>query len=264
MDFSAKHYDIVKSRQAGTLEWFTESELFKSWVRTAGRVIWCPGNPGVGKTVLSSFIIDYLLARQHFSPPHRPIGIAWVYFNYKESAAQTPDAIYLSIIRQLAINSTELYQFLESSPLRKSLSQRCPSPYQLIPDPQKLTKIFERVFIDVDALDECSIEYWDTVLRILSTLNAYGTNIFITSRHHVYGSIAHASLCNMDEVAIHGRNADIANYINSQLARQRHLAVIIGKNPALREDIVNSILDSCQGMYVLLISYLHKEISEFL
>lgn len=43
LDFSSKQSDALSRRQEGTGRWLLESNEFRSWLETAGRVLWCPG-----------------------------------------------------------------------------------------------------------------------------------------------------------------------------------------------------------------------------
>lgn len=43
LDFVAKQNDALNRRQHGTGRWLLESSEFRSWISTAGKVLWCPG-----------------------------------------------------------------------------------------------------------------------------------------------------------------------------------------------------------------------------
>lgn len=43
LDFFSKQSDALSRRQEGTGRWLLESNEFRSWLDTAGRVLWCPG-----------------------------------------------------------------------------------------------------------------------------------------------------------------------------------------------------------------------------
>ena len=43
LDFSSKQSDALSRRQEGTGRWLLESNEFRAWLETAGRVLWCPG-----------------------------------------------------------------------------------------------------------------------------------------------------------------------------------------------------------------------------
>ena len=43
LEFFSKHNDALNRRQEGTGRWVLECSEFRSWLRTTGKVIWCPG-----------------------------------------------------------------------------------------------------------------------------------------------------------------------------------------------------------------------------
>lgn len=43
LDFSSKQNDALSRRQEGTGQWLLKSTEFRSWLDTAGTVLWCPG-----------------------------------------------------------------------------------------------------------------------------------------------------------------------------------------------------------------------------
>ena len=43
LDFFSKQSDALSRRQEGTGRWLLESNEFRSWLETAGKVLWCPG-----------------------------------------------------------------------------------------------------------------------------------------------------------------------------------------------------------------------------
>ena len=49
-----KQRDIASKRHEGTGKWFLVSEKFTAWLSgSADSVLWCPGEPGAGKTVIT-------------------------------------------------------------------------------------------------------------------------------------------------------------------------------------------------------------------
>ena len=254
IDVSAKHFDVANAREPGTGEWLLNSNVFQEWERGTGRALWCSGIPGAGKTVLASLIIDHLCTLQ-LREPVGTTAVAWVYFNYKENATQTPDAIHLSLIQQLAGFSTQLYALLESS--YKKHPKSCPSPWRLIPDMRILAREFAKVFIVIDALDECAENNRDTFLETVAHLQTSGANVLITSRDHVCDSITHSKLVGVQRIDIRGSTDDITKFLNARLTKQRRMARIIKNRPSLHKEIVTAIVDSCQGMYMLFIRGFH-------
>lgn len=56
LEFTEKQRDISSKRHPGTGRWLLQSSEFETWSRRGGRsdnILWCPGEAGVGKTVLT-------------------------------------------------------------------------------------------------------------------------------------------------------------------------------------------------------------------
>ncbi|KAJ7145178.1 hypothetical protein C8R43DRAFT_1070316 [Mycena crocata] len=238
----AKHLDLLCARQAGTGDWLLRTTTFDSWLDGSGKALWLSGIPGAGKTVLASMIIEHL---SNIQQPTR-IGLAWVYFDYKEESTQTPHAIFLSITRQLADSSPELYNHFRSVDHQNPHSR--PSPDDLLSD-DILMRGFEQAFVVVDALDECAEANRDIFLEMMARLQASGANILITSREHVYDHITTSALNDVERVDIRADPEDLAKYVAGCMQKQTRLANIV--SPSLRQDIVTTITDSCEGMFLM-------------
>lgn len=56
LNFNLKHADVVSRRHEGTGLWLLTHPVFSEWLKASSstcKILWCPGNPGVGKTVLA-------------------------------------------------------------------------------------------------------------------------------------------------------------------------------------------------------------------
>jgi DNA replication protein DnaC len=60
IDYAIQQTDFVKQHQEGTGQWLLDSREFQKWLTNNGETLFCPGFPGVGKTILSSVIINHL------------------------------------------------------------------------------------------------------------------------------------------------------------------------------------------------------------
>ncbi|GLB45329.1 hypothetical protein LshimejAT787_2100890 [Lyophyllum shimeji] len=251
VDVASQHSDVASRRLPGTGQWFLDSDAFKEWERGNGQALWCPGIPGAGKTVLASLVIDELHALQR-REPGGSIGVTWFYFNYKEESTQTKELVHCCLVRQLAEVSGKLYAHLKAGyeeARRESSSRLSTSSLEWMPDMHTLTQNFARVFVVVDALDECAESCRDAVLGMMADLLAAGANVLITSRNHLDEFIS-SKLGNIGRIDIRATHDDIGRYLEARLNEQRRLAAIIGHHPSLRAEIMTAIPDSCQGMYV--------------
>lgn len=60
VDYSAQLSDYLERRQEGTGEWLLSSNEFQTWIQNKEHMLFCPGMPGAGKTVLTSIVVDHL------------------------------------------------------------------------------------------------------------------------------------------------------------------------------------------------------------
>lgn len=222
---------------------------FKRWEYDKGQALWCSGIPGAGKTVLASLIIDHLNALRS-REPNGLIGVACVYYNYKERSTVTLDAIHRSLIRQLAVMSNKVYARLKAAYEEERKQLHGSSPRKWVPDLRTLLQEFGNVYIVVDALDECAENNQDAVLEFMAGLQSSGANVLVTSRDHLYEIIMHSKLADLQRINIRGATEDIARYVEARLDEPKRLTRVIGTRPSLRTEIVTAITNSCQGMYV--------------
>jgi len=119
------------------------------------------------------------------------MGVAWFYYSYGEESTQAADALRLSLVQQLAQSSRRLYDSLKSA-YKESNGNR-PTSGRTILGVGELVAAYSKVFIVVDALDECPAKYRDGVLDMLSDFQGSGANILITSQHNIKENIARST-----------------------------------------------------------------------
>ncbi|KAJ7434164.1 hypothetical protein FB451DRAFT_945054, partial [Mycena latifolia] len=248
VDVFAKHFDVFRTLQPGTGQWLLDAAAFQTWMGGSGKALWLVGIPGAGKTVLASLAIEHLRTvqrKQSSTSAASDIGVAWVYYNYKEASTQTPDAVLLSIARQLAGSSTDLYTDFKSAYKRDPHNR--PFAGQLISS-GLLMKGFKEVFVVIDALDECAQEHRDAFLRMMAHLQASGANILITSRDHVADYVNVSSrLVDVQRIEIENTE-DITHYVRTCMEEQTRLAALVRSKPELSQEIVTEVVRSCEGM----------------
>ena len=59
LDFQSKQKDAYGKRHANMGQWLLETDEFRKWSEgKAYSVLWCPGNPDAGKTVIASIAVN--------------------------------------------------------------------------------------------------------------------------------------------------------------------------------------------------------------
>ncbi|KAI8295321.1 Vegetative incompatibility protein HET-E-1 [Colletotrichum sp. SAR11_240] len=98
IDFAAQQIDNLERRQEGTGLWFLDSPEFQSWVKEDGKILFCPGMPGAGKTMLTSIVIEHLQQKFGEDPA---VAVTYLFCNFRRHDELKPRGLLASILKQL-------------------------------------------------------------------------------------------------------------------------------------------------------------------
>ena len=152
LDFPAQQRIIYSRHQEGSGQWLLGSERFKRWLETERGVLLCQGNPGVGKTVLASIVINHLWNEVRADR----IGVAYIYCDNLQYREQTPIHLVGSLLKQLAEQQNPISECLKSYHDKHESSNTDPNPTRAFEVLKAECESWSRIFIIIDALDECS------------------------------------------------------------------------------------------------------------
>ena len=107
IDYGPQHSDLLRRRQLGTGQWLLGSEEYQAWLKNRKQTLFCPGIPGAGKTILTSIVIDNIMAKFRNDST---TGIAFVYCNFQRRDDQKFDDLLASLLKQLAEGCLSLPQ----------------------------------------------------------------------------------------------------------------------------------------------------------
>lgn len=109
----------------------------------------------------------------------------------------------------------------------------------------------------VDALDECS-ESDGTRQEFLAEVRKLplSASLLVTSRPL---TTIERDFENEGLLEISARKADVRSYVDSRLLKERRLVSNIRTEPALKEQILNTIVEKAQGMYMSTAEYPHTK-----
>lgn len=242
VDYGPVQSDFIGRREGGTGQWLLDSTQYQEWVNTAKRVLFCPGIPGAGKTILTSIVVDDLCAR--FQDTDR-VGVAYVYCNFRRHDEQKAGDLIASLLKQLTQSQPSLPACVESLYI-KHKSRTRPSFDDLSKALRAVAILYSRVFIIIDALDECSTldgcrERFLT--EILALQAKCGTSMFATSR---YIPEITEKFNNSISLEIRACPGDIRRYMDNNICR---LPSFISRNTDLKEEIKSGIVKAVDGMY---------------
>ncbi|KAJ5933640.1 ankyrin repeat-containing domain protein [Penicillium verhagenii] len=244
-DYADVLTDELRKRVKGTGSWLLESNQFRKWVMEGGSVLYCPGIPGAGKTMMASIILDHL--GQIFED--KDVSIAYIFGHYKKE--QTVPNIMATILRQLVESlpaiPDELHRLYRprhrGNQLRLQLRED-----EITKCLMAVCKIRLRVYIVVDALDECSesARTRNDIISCLLRLRAEcGINLLVTSTQIPGLSSRFEKFPNLKITA---SQSDITSYIND---RMQDLPEWVDDYPELRVDISSKVGSSVNGMFLL-------------
>lgn len=152
IDYGPQHSDFFKRRQPGTGQWLLDSAEYQTWLGSGKQTLFCPGIPGAGKTILTSIVVDDLITRFQNDPT---IGIILVYCNFRQKDQQKMDDLLASLLKQLAQGQSSLPGCVKDLYDRHKQKQTRPSSDEISRALHLVSNMYSKVFIVVDALDEC-------------------------------------------------------------------------------------------------------------
>ncbi|KAK0222481.1 hypothetical protein EDD85DRAFT_960123 [Armillaria nabsnona] len=179
----AKLQAVSERRQPETCNWLPSHDLFVSWYESSSSFLWLNGIPGNGKTLLASFVIDHLKERVTSDEI-----VLFAFADFQDTRSM--DVVVL--LRTLLARILECYKpenfvkdFGELETLMQQHHADLPKSVDyLIQLLRKANAPWKRVFIVIDALDECvqktRREYIAAIRKLASPGSKF--SIFVTSR----------------------------------------------------------------------------------
>ena len=168
-------YDkINKSRVPDTGDWIRGENLFQAWVEKIMPVLWVSGNPGAGKSYLSSNIISFLRDRHPQGVQH-PSHVSVGYFFFKDDNPKTRS--FHQALCDLA------YQISQNDPVyAKYVAANC----DIAEDVHTLHSAWRVLFVNfflkkkdvgssvylvIDGVDEAFEAEWKIFLNLIKDIN---------------------------------------------------------------------------------------------
>ncbi|CAG8235911.1 unnamed protein product [Penicillium salamii] len=151
---------VQRGKRVGqTCDWILEQKEFCHWQTSeTSMFLRFVGPPGIGKTILSTFIVEYIKKSVQISS-----GRAFAYFFCDDKAGEDrrmPAAILRSLIWQLLLQNNDLFQHLKTELDNRDSTQVLQNVFTLCRVLRKMVrdKGAGEVFILIDAFDECDKE----------------------------------------------------------------------------------------------------------
>jgi hypothetical protein len=181
-DDLGKTQRLKGKRVQGTCEWILKRDEFILWEGGDDlKLLWLIGAPGIGKTVMSCFLVEALQKK----PQKMPSTILTYYFcDNKDELRSTATAILRGILLQLLNQRPALFELIREDYRLKKADIVNSLDALWRPLLRMLDKCDnEEVYILIDALDECETSSRKELLDMLGDLvGSSKAKIFITGR----------------------------------------------------------------------------------
>ena len=248
LDFTAMQKESYSKRCANTGQWLLESPNFQTWLSSEDSphsVLWFPGAPGVGKTVITSVAVNHIT---EYAGGRRS-AVVYVYCDYANTQTFSVESLLGSMVRQLITQVSdadmvaELRKFVNQPARNRNLTKEDLSSWF-----EHLSRNFDVVYILVDALDECPEICRGTLLTRLQKFSEKNMRVFLTSRLNIN---VEDRIPRAIRTEISATDHDITAFVESKIDESSRLAGFTARDPELKEHIVNRIISQAAGMFLL-------------
>ena len=195
--------------------------------------------------MLAAIIIDDL--QQRFAKSDS-VGVACIYCDYKDQVAQSTKNLLASLWLQLAASQQDLSYEVEDL-YNKYMSQG-PRSRPTLDEVSRILKTeverHQKVYVVIDALDECSAENRTTLLRQIRVLPPT-VHLIVTSR---FLNSVPRQFQGATKLEIEADVEDVKYYVKDRIYSVERISGWVNNNPSLEEDIVSTVTQNAKKMYV--------------
>ncbi|KAI5819859.1 hypothetical protein BZA77DRAFT_274893 [Pyronema omphalodes] len=249
-----RHKEMAQRRLKNTGDWFIEMADFQNWKGASdcpgGQIFGCYGKPGAGKSIICSLVIDHLLAERHANS-----CVIWLYCDYQNENQQTAIYMTAALLKQLILAnpgaSDTIIQALRDikGSLNKSL------------DLNKLCELlveslqqFSKVYICIDALDECQKDRVSFLISLDGILNhpalKSSLKLFLTGRPPMESVVEDNFVgCELHAMTLTANTSDIIKYIDNQVKSTERDGIVMGED--FLQALKKTIISTADGMFLL-------------
>ncbi|KAJ5775210.1 uncharacterized protein N7511_000221 [Penicillium nucicola] len=243
-DKFGKHHD-------GTCQWVLSHETFRRWLSgTENSTLWCFGDPGSGKTILTSIIINDVDEKTRGTDT----AIAFMYCNYKDTNTHSELALLSSIARQLTAQIEHIPAVVRDFRDQNAMRKRDPTGDEWVALIKSLGHFFCKMIVIVDALDECPEYNRDEFFRFIKMLDT-SIRFMFTSRPHISLPVEFSGF---QRISISAKSSDLQIFLDAEISKRKSFQnFVIRNNATVQAEIVEEIIAKSKGMFLL--AYHHVE-----
>lgn len=244
-------------RVKDTCDWILKRSEFSGWkTNNDSQMFRIIGSPGMGKTILSTFLVEHLTKTVQESTDKR---LAYFFFDDKIQDQRTAVAMLRSLIWQLLLQEKELFKHIEPDFDRQAnglfsgnIFEDMAALWRMLINMLQDERAGE-TFVVIDALDECEQSTRKDLLTRLKKLfrgqPALKAKFFVTHRPGIRdiesplrGIGTHLNMEDSGEV-----EADLSSYIEEKVDE---LAWEEDYSKSLKEDVKNAFRNQADGTFL--------------
>ncbi|KIJ50470.1 hypothetical protein M422DRAFT_245757 [Sphaerobolus stellatus SS14] len=235
LEYAKALADNLDVHTVGTSNWIFNSPELDNWRNGNQVILWCYGDPGVGKTMIASLVINDLRKQYQAQP------VLYIYCNYQSQLMTRAylEVLLKQLLQQSFITDDAVIQLTQMKVKGESLSQ---ADLQGILVAQ--LHHFAGTFIVLDAFDEILDEtIRDDLLAAFDHMVSHcHAHVMITSRHHVIDFKKGTKL------EITAKQDDLEVYIKAEIYRMKNIRSLILRVSYIKETIIKEVYKKSSSM----------------
>ncbi|KAL3450534.1 ankyrin repeat-containing domain protein [Aspergillus insuetus] len=268
--YAIHHRANLAKRHRGTGLWFLSSPAYQTWCTGDTQTLFCYGIPGSGKTIITATVVEHLTTDFQDTGS---VAIVHLYLSYQSATEQTLGNLLGSLVKQLLRQMQELPDQQVRNMYADKLKENLPQVDEHMAALRYLVTMYSKVYIVVDALDECSDDpagvqgrHRSKLLAAIRELQLRGcVNLLATAR--LIPDIE-KMFTDCPSFEIRATDEDLDVYLNDCVAGITSVTI----SPELKTDIVRRIKQAVDGMFLMARLYVSslqeavhmKEVSDIL
>lgn len=194
---------------------------------------------------MASIVIDHLCTKYRNDSS---IGIAHWYCNFRQQDEQKPIDLFSSLLKQFVQGLQSIPETVKSLYERHKRQQTRPLLGEVLNELRLLTDSYSKLFIVIDALDECISSdgcrqiYISELIKLQTDI---GLNLFVTSRFipEIESVFAKTGI----SLEIRATDEDVGAYLDGHMSR---LPSFVKSNLDLQREVKTGIIEAVSGVYV--------------
>jgi len=264
LNFWGKQDDTFERHEKGTGEWMLNDPRFESWINGDTAVLWCPGDripltpspltqfSRCGKddscvtlfqtlTDLRSIAINYLEENVFCD---NDVTMACVYFDHKQNFK--PVDILRSILKSVVRRSLPVSDKIRELRRKHSGRETRPTLKEVAEILADEIQKFKKVFIVLDALDECPEESY-TVSKILEEMRKLQPTVHLMVTGRPFAAKYMSQFEAFATLEIRAHDADVEKFVRGHIKMDESIKKYVLKENEL-DELVETVVGKAQGM----------------